>query len=311
MGMTLKVFEVDDYITRYAIIDNMPWFLLSDITKNNILSYVVSTRFDTTNITNQTYTQSGRETTSAFINMYGLISLCTVSQMLNAESTIDYVSYIRDKLIPAVLTVIANSYKPSEEDNLILQVCHSKSSLEKANSISAYISFITNTTNNDNSSKTTKHSKAEKQITKTNSTPKKSYTTSYKLTAAQTALGATLHNQYQTDSKIIIEGEVVDKSNLKSIADVNDMYDFKRGQLLWYFMDIGYFEYTGTTGKMPKILGDDGWLVICTIGKSVGRIMVTEKGMAYISQHVTAIRTCTSKPIIDKKKPEAVSCAAN
>lgn len=311
MGMTLKVFEVDDYITRYAIIDNMPWFLLSDITKHNILSYVVSTRFDTTNITNQTYTQSGRETTSAFINMYGLISLCTVSQMLNAESTIDYVSYIRDKLIPAVLTVIANSYKPSEEDNLILQVCHSKSSLEKANSISAYISFITNTTNNDNSSKTTKHSKAEKQITKTNSTPKKSYTTSYKLTAAQTALGATLHNQYQTDSKIIIEGEVVDKSNLKSIADVNDMYDFKRGQLLWYFMDIGYFEYTGTTGKMPKILGDDGWLVICTIGKSVGRIMVTEKGMAYISQHVTAIRTCTSKPIIDKKKPEAVSCAAN
>lgn len=307
MGMTLKVFEVDDYITRYAIIDNMPWFLLSDITKNNILSYVVSTRFDPTNITNHTYTQSGRETTSAFINLYGLISLCTVSQMLNAESTTDYVSYIRDKLIPAVLTCIANSYKPSEEDNLILQVCHSKSSLEKANSISAYISFITN---NDNSSKTTKPSKPEKPITKTNSTPKKSYTTSYKLTAAQTALGATLHNQYQTNSKIIIEGEVVEKANLKSIADVNDMYDFKRGQLLWYFMDIGYFEYAGTTGKMPKILGDEGWLVICTIGNSVGRIMVTEKGMAYIAQHVTAIRTCKSKPIIDKKKPEAVSCAA-
>lgn len=311
MGMTLKVFEVDNYITRYAIIDNMPWFLLSDITKNNILSYVVSTRFDTTNITNQTYTQSGREITSAFINMYGLISLCTVSQMLNAESTVDYVSYIRDKLIPAVLTVLANSYKPSEEDNLILQVCHSKSSLEKANSISAYMSFIAKATNNDNTSKPAKTANAEKPITKTASTPKKSYTTSYALTAAQTALGATIHNQYQTASKIIIEGEVVEKANLRSIADVNDMYDFKRGQLLWYFMDIGYFEYAGATGKMPKILGDEGWLVICTIGKSVGRIMVTEKGMAYISQHVTAIRTCTSKPIIDKKKPEAISCAAN
>lgn len=311
MGMTLKVFEVDNYITRYAIIDNMPWFLLSDITKNNILSYVVSTRFDTTNITNQTYTQSGREITSAFINMYGLISLCTVSQMLNADGTADYVSYIRDKLIPNVLTVIANSYKPSEEDNLILQVCHSKSSLEKANSISAYMSFVAKTTAGENTSKTAKPAKTEKPIAKTTSTPKKSYTTSYKLTAAQTALGATIHNQYQTASKIIIEGEVVEKANLKSIAEVNDIYDFKRGQLLWYFMDIGYFEYAGTTGKMPKILGDEGWLVICTIGKSVGRIMVTEKGMAYISQHVTAIRTCTSKPIIDKKKPEAVSCAAN
>ena len=298
--MTLKVFEVDNYITRYAIIDNMPWFLLSDITKNNILSYVVSTRFDTTNITNQTYTQSGREITSAFINMYGLISLCTVSQMLNAEGTADYVSYIRDKLIPAVLTVLANSYKPSEEDNLILQVCHSKSSLEKANSISAYMSFVAKTTTGDNASKTTKPAKAEKQITKTTSTPKKSYTTSYKLTAAQTALGATIHNQYQTASKIIIEGEVVEKANLKSIAEVNDIYDFKRGQLLWYFMDIGYFEYAGATGKMPKILGDEGWLVICTIGKSVGRIMVTNKGLDYIAQHITAIKTCTCKPVISK-----------
>ena len=305
MGMTLKVFEVDNYITRYTIIDNMPWFLLSDITKNNILSYVVSTRFDTTNITNHTYTQSGREITSAFINMYGLSSLCTVSQMLNAESTADYVSYIRDKLIPAVLTVIANSYKPSEEDNLILQVCHSKSSLEKANSISAYMSFIAKSTNSDTASKP---AKAEKPTT---NTPKKSYTTSYKLTAAQTALGATIHNQYQTASKIIINDEVVEKANLKSIAEVNDIYNLKRGQLLWYFMDIGYFEYVGTTGKMPKILGDEGWLVICKIGKSVGRIMVTEKGMGYISLHITAIKTCTCKPIIDKKKPEAVSCAAN
>lgn len=306
--MTLKVFEADKYITRYAIIDNMPWFLLSDITKNNILSYVASTRFDTINITNQTYTQSGREITSAFINMYGLISLCTVSQMLNAEGTAAYVSYIRDKLIPNVLTGIANSYKPSEEDNLILQVCHSKSSLEKANSISAYMSFVAKTTTSDNTDKT---AKAEKPITKKSTTSKKSYTTSYNLTAAQTALGATLPNQYQTASQIIINNEVIEKANLKSIGEVNDIYDFKRGQLIWYFMDIGYFEYTGTTGKMPKILGDEGWLVICKIGTSVGRIMVTEKGMAYIAQHITAIKTCTSKPIIDKKKPEAVSCVAN
>lgn len=302
MVMTLKVFEFDNYITRYAIIDNMPWFLLSDITKNNILSYVVSTRFDTTNITNHTYTQSGREISSAFINMYGLISLCTVSQMLNAESTADYVSYIRDKLIPSVLTVIANSYKPSEEDNLILQVCHSKSSLEKANSISAYMSFIAKTANNDNASKQSKSANAENPITKTASTTKKSYTTSYTLTAAQAALGAPIynHNQYQTKSKLIINDEVVEKATLKSIGEVNDIYDFKRGQLIWYFMDIGYFEYAGTTGKMPKILGDEGWLVICTIGKSVGRIMVTEKGMAYIAQHITAIKTCTSKPTASK-----------
>jgi len=303
MGMTLKVYEVDNCITRYTIIDNMPWFLLSDITKNNILSYVVSTRFDTTNIKNITYTQSGREITSSFINMYGLISLCTISQMLNANDTTNYINYIKDKLLPAVLTVLANSYKPSEEDNLILQVCHSKSSLEKANSISAYMSFVAKTSTNDTA-------KPNKPTAKAVTTPKKSYTTSYKLTAAQTALGATLHNQYQTDSKIIINDEIVEKDKLKSIGEVNDIYDFKRGQLIWYFMDIGYFEYTGTTGKMPKILGDEGWLVICRIGTSVGRIMVTEKGMAYISQHVTAIRTCTSKPTTNKKT-EAVSCTAN
>jgi len=303
MGMTLKVYEVDNCITRYTIIDNMPWFLLSDITKNNILSYVVSTRFDTTNIKNITYTQSGREITSSFINMYGLISLCTVSQMLNANDTTNYINYIKDKLLPAVLTVLANSYKPSEEDNLILQVCHSKSSLEKANSISAYMSFVAKTSTNDTA-------KPNKPTAKAVTTPKKSYTTSYKLTAAQTALGATLHNQYQTDSKIIINDEIVEKDKLKSIGEVNDIYDFKRGQLIWYFMDIGYFEYTGTTGKMPKILGDEGWLVICRIGTSVGRIMVTEKGMAYISQHVTAIRTCTSKPTLSKKT-ETVSCTAN